>query len=54
MPASRSSPRRTPVNSQNPLQLILDYITGLFAPVGIGWYGGFQILLINLRDAIFA
>lgn len=53
MPASRSSPRRTFVNTQNPIQLILDYIASLFAPVGIGWYEGLQILLINLRDAIF-
>jgi len=53
VPASRTSPRRKPVTTQDPLQLILDYIASLFAPVGIGWFEGLQILLINLRDAIF-
>jgi len=41
------------MNAQNPIQLILDYISSLFGDVGIGWYEGLQILLINLRDAIF-
>ncbi len=54
MPASRSSPQEEiPVNTQDPIQLILGYIQSLFGEVGIGWFEGLQILLINLRDAIF-
>lgn len=41
------------MSSSNPLTLILDFINSLFDEVGIGWFEQFQILLINLRDAIF-
>jgi len=41
------------VNSSNPIQLILDFISGLFSDVGIGWYESLQILIINLVNSIF-
>lgn len=42
-----------PVNTQNPIQLILGYIQSLFGEVGIGWFEGLQALIINLIDALF-
>lgn len=54
MPASRSSlQEESPVNTQDPIQLILGYIQSLFGEVGIGWFEGLQALIINLIDAIF-
>ena len=54
MPASRSSlQEESPVNTQNPIQLILGYIQSLFGEVGIGWFEGLQALIINLIDALF-